>query len=112
MTRKVFLLPNRADLKYFGLDEDKILELFKPLYGMTDAGNYWRVTVDRHVKHDLGLVPLLGDPFLYVKRNEEDLDGLLGMYVEDSFIGGNDSMQELSKLSLKKFDSKEHFGIF
>ena len=103
----MFLLPKRADLIYFGLDEDEILELLKPIYGMTDAGHYWGVTVDRHVKHDLGLVPLLGDPSLYVKRNEEDLDGLLGMYVDDSFIGGNDSMQELTKLSLKKFDSKE-----
>ena len=103
----MFLLPKRADLKYFGLSEEDILEIFKPIYGMTDAGDYWGVTVDRHVKHDFGLVPLLGDPSLYVKRNMEDVDGLLGMYVDDSFIGGNDDMQELTKLSLKKFDSKE-----
>ena len=74
---------------------------------MTDAGDYWGVTVDRHVKHNLGLVPLLGDTSLYVKRTEEDLDGLLGMYVDDSFLGGNDDMQKLTKLSLKTFDSKE-----
>ncbi|CDF36767.1 unnamed protein product [Chondrus crispus] len=56
LTRKVFLLPKRADLKYFGLCEEDILELLKPIYGMTDAGDYWGVTVDRHVKRDLGLI--------------------------------------------------------
>ena len=107
MTRNVFLLPKRADLKYFGLCEEDILEPLKPIYGMKNAGDYRGVTVNRHVKHDLGLVPLLGDPLLYVKRKEEDLDGLLGMYVDDSLLGGNDDMQELTKLSLRRFDSNE-----
>lgn len=74
---------------------------------MTDAGDYWGVTVDRHAKQDLGFVPLLGIPSLYVKRNDEDLDGLLGMYVDDGALGGDSSMQELTELTLKKFDSKE-----
>ena len=110
LSRTVYLLPKRADLKYFGVRDEDILGLLKPIYGMADAGDYFGVTVDRHVKHNLGLVPLLGDPSLYVKRNEEDLDGLLGMYVEDILLGGNDDMQELTKLSLKTFDSKERIG--
>ena len=107
LTRKVFLLPKKMDLKYFGLCEEDIFELLKPIYGMTDAGDYWGVTVDRHAKQDLGLVPLLGDPSLYVKRNEEDVDGLLGMYVDDVFLGGNVEMQRLTELTLKRFDSKK-----
>ncbi|CDF36525.1 unnamed protein product [Chondrus crispus] len=48
LTRKVFLLQKRTDLKYFGLGEEDILELLKPTYGMTDG-----VTVDQLTKLSL-----------------------------------------------------------
>lgn len=40
LTRQLFLLPKPKDLKYFGLEEDEILELLRPIYGKTDAGDY------------------------------------------------------------------------
>ena len=73
----MFLLSKRADLKYFSLCEEDILELLKPIYGISDAGDYWGVTVDCHVKNDLVIAPQLGDPSLYVKRDEKDLDVLV-----------------------------------
>lgn len=56
---------------------------------MTDTADYWEVTVDRHAKNKLGLVPPLGDPSLYSMRNDEDLDKLLGMYVDNGCDVGN-----------------------
>ena len=73
---------------------------------MTDAGDYWGVTVDHHAKDDLGLVPLLGGPWLYIKRNDEDVDGLLGMCVDAGCLARNEVMQELTELTLQNFESR------
>ena len=108
LTRKVFLLPKRKDMGHFRISEKEIPQLLRPIYDMTDASDYWGVTVDNHAKNDLGLVPLLGDPSLYIKRNEEDVDGLLGMCVDDRCLAGNEKMQQLTKLTLKKFESRPH----
>lgn len=53
LTTKLFLLPKNMDLQYFGLCKEEILELLKPIYVMTDAGDYWRVAVGHHAKQGL-----------------------------------------------------------
>lgn len=83
-----------------------MLELLKLIYGMTDVDNYWGVTVYCHAKVDLGLVTSRGDPSLYMKSNEEDLDGQFGMYVDDVFLAGNDKLQRTTERTIRKFDSK------
>ena len=42
-----------------------------------------------------------------MKRNDEDLDGLLGMYVNEGCLGGNEEMEKATEFTLKRFDSKE-----
>ena len=106
LTPQVFLLPKKTDVEHFGLSQDEIVELMRPIYSMTDAGDHWGVTIDHHAKDDLGLVPLLGDPSLYIKRNDEDLDGLLGMCVDDGCLAGDKVMQSLTELTLQRFDSR------
>lgn len=63
-----------------------------------------------HAKDDLGLIPLRGDPSLYIKRNEQDVDGVMGVYVDDSCIAGNENMQQLTEKTLQRFDSKPRVG--
>lgn len=106
LTREVYLQPKERDMEHFGITQDQILKLRRPIYGMKDAGDYWGVTVDAHARKDLQLEPLRGDPSLYIKRNEEDVDGLMGMYVDDGCLAGNETMQRLTELTLKRFDSK------
>ena len=83
---------------------------------MTDAGDYWGVIVDHQAKDDLGLVPLLGDPSLDIKRNDEDVDGFLVMCVDDGCLAGNEAMQQLTKLALQIFESRprewDNFDFF
>lgn len=79
------------DIQSFGQCEEEIIELLKPIYSMTDARNYSAAQVDSNVQ-ELSLVPLLGDPSLYVKRNDEDLDDLLGTYIDDGCLGGQEEM--------------------
>lgn len=53
---------------------------------MTDTDHYSPVTVDRLEKVDSCLVTLNLKPSLHVNTNEEDLDGLLDMYVDDWYL--------------------------
>lgn len=46
---------------HFGLAQDDILELVRLIYGLTDAGEYWGVTLDHLAQEELGIVPLLRD---------------------------------------------------
>lgn len=50
LTRQILLLRKTNDLGDFGLTQKDILELLRPIYGKTDAGDYWGVTVDRPAK--------------------------------------------------------------
>ena len=106
LTRLVFVLPKKRDMDHFRIAEEEIVELLRPIYSMTDAGDCWGVTVDHHTKDELGLVPLLGDLSLYIKSNDQDVDGLFGMCVDDGCLGGNEAMQEPTKVTLQKFESR------
>ena len=50
--------------------------------------------------------PLLGDPSLYIKRNNEDIDWLMGIYVNDGCLAGNGKMEPFTEKTLHRFESK------
>lgn len=103
LTRKVFLKPS----KEFELSEGQLLELLKPLYGLSDSREYWNRTMTNHLKRDLDMKPLDGDLSLFVKHVDSKLVGLTGTYVDDSLWGGNEDFMAFSDKSLKKFESRE-----
>ncbi len=88
LTRDFFLRPRKEDLQYFGIADDEDLHLQKPLYGICDAGNYWGKTFIDHIKTDLNVTPLDGDPSMYIKENDQVTIGVLGSYVGDNLIAG------------------------
>lgn len=106
LSREIYLQPRLADMDLFGLKEGECLHLLKPLYGICDAGDYWGITVASHIKEDLKMAPLTADPSLYYKMGPDTVDGLLGTYVDDSFLGGNEEFQEHTKKTLQRFYSK------
>lgn len=106
MTRDVYLQPRAADREYFGIGEDEVLQLVRPLYGICDAGDYWAATFTAHVENDLGMAPTTGDPALYVRDGADGVEGLLGTYVDDSILGGNETFQVLTEATLRQFDAK------
>lgn len=106
-------------MEIFGITEESILELLRPLYGFCDAGDYWGITIDGHAKNDLGMTPLDGDTSLYIKPNGEDVDGIMGNYIDDGAHGGNEEFQKHTEKTLSRFDSKhrewdefEFFGTY
>lgn len=97
LTRKIHIRFKKQHLKTFGLNEDDLLELNKPLYGLCDAGDYWGVTIDEHLINDLGMCPVLGDSSLYIKRSSGCLDGMTGTYVDDCLNAGTSEFEKLTE---------------
>ena len=106
MSREIYLRPKVEDRKYFRVTGDVLLQILRALYGVTDAGDYWCVTSDKHIKDDLSMVPTEIDPSLYIKEGSEHTDGLLGTYEDDSLLCGDKSLQELTERTLQRFESR------
>ena len=107
LSPELFLQPKPKDAALFSLSEGETLKLLKPIYGTTDAGDYWNVTVDRHARDDLGMKARTGDSSLYIKpRQGREAEGLMGMLLNDGLLCGNTEFQRLTEATLKKFDSK------
>jgi len=87
MTRDLYIRVRAKDFKYFGIENGELLQLLKPLYGVADFWDYRDVTFATHVKKDLGMSPLNGDPALFITPNEDNVDGILGACVEDECMG-------------------------
>lgn len=107
-TMQLYLRPRPGDRHQFNLKEGELLRIDLPLYGICDAGDYGHVTFATHTEQDLGMVSLTPDPALYIKRHPDgELSGLLGAYVDDVFMGGDERFQLLTKRMLLKFQGKE-----
>lgn len=110
MTRDVYVDPKPADRHLFGIGDEELLKLELPLYGVCDAGDYWGITVFEHNVNDLGMLSAPGDASLYVKRStpkdDSSVDGVSGMYVDDSINAGNERFEQLTEMTLQKFESK------
>ena len=94
LQRTIFLRPP----KEMKLPPEKLLLLKKPLYGLSDSGDYWRHTYDGHVKTDLGMTPTIGDPALYALHQLDSLRGLMALLVDDSIGAGDKDFCEESKV--------------
>lgn len=86
----VFLVPKERDRHLFGVTSDKALKLIKPLYGLCDSGDYWAQTIERHLCSDLGMIPCILDPSLFMRIDNGTLTGLPGNYVDDNLNAGNE----------------------
>eukprot|EP00170_Pyropia_yezoensis_P002201 contig_9242_g2205 len=106
LSRSVYLYSRQEDRAILGVADDKVLRALKPLYGLCDAGDYWNATITAHVKDDLCMSPLTGDPAPYYKDGDGHADGLLGSYADDILLGGNENFQSMTESSLTRFESK------
>ena len=103
MTRVFYLRPKEEDRDLFGLCPNEVLEILKPLYGVCDAVDYCGITIIAHIEEDLFMIPLVGDPSLYMKYDRNRLQGILGTYVDDFLLAGDQKFQKVTEKMLIKF---------
>jgi len=106
LARTLYLDPRPEDRHLFDLTDDEVLLLVRPLYGVCDAGDYWLVTLQRHVRDDLLMTPLSSDPALYMRKGVNGLVDLMGTFVDDCLLGGTGEFQTATKTTLRVFEAK------
>lgn len=104
LKRNVYIIPPEE----FGLPDDEVFQLIKPLYGLCDAGDYWYITLRVFIRDFLGIDNLESDLSLYAQfKNDGELDGMFGTYVDDICNAGNESFEKLSSTFEQRFDTKD-----
>lgn len=106
LMRDVYVKPTRE----FNLPAGHLLKLLKPLYGLSDSGDYWHATFSNHLIHDLDMTSTTGDLSLFFKVVEGKLRGMTGAYVEDTIGTGTKDFGEESKATGDRFQSKAREG--
>lgn len=83
-----------------------LLELFIPPHNVCDAGDYRSETAEYHVENDLGMAPTIGNSALYLKIQDNRLEGIMGILVDNSLNAGNNSFEGTSAISFVMFEAK------
>lgn len=86
--------------KEFHLPPGTLLKLLRPLYVLTDAGDYWHATFARHMTENLGMKQAFGDLALFYKHVRGMLMGVAGRHVDDTLLIGDDAFKRLNKQTL------------
>ena len=92
--------------KEFGLASNELLKLLKPLYGISDSGDYWHERFKLHLRKDLLMKQTDGDLALWFKGVGKALQGLIGVYVDDQLGCGTKEFVKYSEETEKKFKSR------
>lgn len=87
LMRKIALRPPTDP----GYPANHVLLLRKPLYGLTDAGDYWHETFKRHLLNDITMTTATIDPALYYAFDGTTLQGSTATYVDDTLNIGHKS---------------------
>jgi hypothetical protein len=89
-----------------------VRRLRKSLYGLRVAPALWNAEISSFFVHDLGLSRSTSDPCLYFLKNENgDLQGIIGLYVDDVIIMGSPDFKTLVKSSMKLKYSMTDSGL-
>lgn len=109
LIRDIYLQPGK-DLEIHG---DILFKLLRPLYGLSDSGDYWQTTFSGHIKNDLKMSEALSDYSLFFKRSRDELIGLSGTYVDDIISAGTKQFEKNAEKTSQRFDCKKKvYGSF
>lgn len=95
----------------FKLSKQQAVQLLKPLNGLSESGDFWFNTLDKHHIEELGMRTLRSDPALYVLRKEGEVTGLSGAYVDDMIRAGSEDYHKLSYKTNERFEMAEEKSL-
>jgi len=102
LIRRVFI---KNPAPQFELDPSECFELLKPLYGLSDAGDLWHMSLHKHLTNDLHLVPTKTDQSLYFSFRRGELIGINGSYVDDLLRAGTEEFKNDCQITHRFFET-------
>ena len=100
LQRDVYIKPKELDL-----GPGELLQIIKPLYGLSDSGDYWCETFACFHIHDLRMKQATGDFALFFRRSADKLVTLSGCYVDDVLQASPASLKkEIRRQIEERFD--------
>ena len=100
LQRKVFFRPTELNL-----DSNELLQIIRPLYGLTDSGDYWCETFARFHLYDIRMQQTTGDFAIFFRRCANRVVALSGSYVDDILHAGSKETKATLRKQIKdKFD--------
>ena len=102
LQREIYIRPP----KQFKLSKEELLRLIKPLYGITEAGDYWDATMTDFQKNDMQMSQATLDISLFFKVQDGILQGVSGYFVDDGIHAGNELFQKENEKIEQRFISK------
>lgn len=102
LRRNVFVRPKEMDLL-----PGELLQIIRPLHGLSDSGDYWCETFSKFHIHNLRMQQSTGDFALFFRRCADSLMALSGSYVDDIIQASPTAFKdEIQKQIQKHFDIK------
>ena len=102
LKRQVYTRPESIEL-----GPDELLQVLRPLYGLTDSGDYWCDMNSRFHVDKLRMQQSTGDFPLFFRRLCNRLVDVSGTYVDDVIQGGtHEQKRRLQALFAREFDIK------
>ena len=103
LKRKIFIKPDEIELS-----QEELIQIIKPLYGLSDSGDYWDETLRIHHLENLKMKQSTGDLSLFFKRLGNKLVGISGSYVDDLLGTGTKSLNDSSTIETNQtFETKD-----
>lgn len=106
LEREVLVKPPKEIFQELNLKPNELLLLLKPLYGLTESGDYWGRSFKYHLSEEQGMDHCVNDPVFFYKNLGEELIGLCGTYVDDTLHAGTNEYLKLCEETEKRFKCK------
>lgn len=103
ITRDIYVKPKNG----FHLKINELRKLLKPLYGLSDSGDYCHMTMKNNLMNDLTMHSLTGDLALFMNCVQRILSGMIGTYVDDMIAASDLEFQEQSKATERRSKAKD-----
>jgi hypothetical protein len=95
------------------LNADKskqVLKLKKSIYGLKQSSRVWNETFTNIIK-SMGFQQSQADPCLFLKYNDNQLIAVIGIFVDDCLVSGEEKEIEAAKNQLKEKLSMHDLGL-
>lgn len=100
---EVFIKPS----KQFHFRHDQLSKITKPLYGLTESGDYQRWKFQNHLEENLGMETCITDGAVLYTISRDEFSGICASQVEVLFLIDNHECASFCKTTESKFTCKK-----